>query len=1125
MLSLDAILDFPGNRAVFDELMKVVEGGEAVAFVGAGASAELYPLWDQFINQLADHAVAVGKAEATDAARWKKPSDLTPQQRVRPIVAKLGEGLYRNFLRETFKPKQGSDGKPFTPVHAALMTRPFKGFATTNYDPALEFARAALRPGCLSTGTPTWQDDVEIHRWYTGEVFQDECPILWLHGYWQKPESIVLNTGEYAAAYKPGLYKRVFDKLWAQDRVVFTGFGFKDPQFTFMVGELLGDVRDAHAVPRHIALLGWPLKDGENIDPDAVREQRDTLEQDYHVRPLFYPVLQDGRDHSALLTILNALPARPTAVAPPVPPAAHPLLQQHWVHAASDDDRFTGRGDEVVLLDRWVADPKVRAVAVCAVGGTGKTALIGHWLKHTDGWRVRPFTGLFAWSFYQDRDTDNLLRAFLDWAHQTLGLPAAASGCDLPREAYRRLCQRPIVLVLDGLEVVQQGEEEGHGQFLNGGLRDFLTRACGGEHASLIVLTSRFTFADLLRFLGVGFQQLELPGLTPDQGAALLSAMDVDGTEADRRTVSDTLRGHPLALRIFADALPPDRRDAPRGFLDQVFAPGTIPPDAPLGAKLSRLLAFYQQRLSLTQVRLLGIVALYRTPVAEDSVLRLVRGLFGRKRKEPLPDDNSLRRTLTQLHSDGVLTREPMADGGTGFAAHPVLRDHFRSVLIGSGPDTANRAATLLSGAPSDDRPRTLAAVEPVLLAIDLLQAAGDFKAAHALYKARLLNGKLLKWIAASKEKQAVARGFIGNDRRRARCAALLGDRHLSFYWNDFGLACSLLGDLRDAALAYREASEIDRQHQDWANLSRSLQNLSEVQVDLAALHRAVDSGTEAFNVALKVPDDGAVRDSAAFIGFATATLARSGGMRRGLVAFARANALEMARHHEGAELYSVRGTFWADILLRGGRSDVIDRTVARLTANRAICEEQGWEGSTARCNRLLAEAAWRQNRAGDAAPLLAAAEAVFRRGMLVELARLHVTAGRVDLALNRTDDALSRAEQALSIAAPREMRLIHIDALILRGQVRLAGGEGDRAADDGADALRLARECCYGWGERDAQRLLSHALPPGQKQRAARDAAAALDDELTITMADLDAADAEAQAWLKQWQAGGNDA
>jgi tetratricopeptide (TPR) repeat protein len=1121
MTSLDAILSLPGNRAAFDGLKKVVEGGEAVAFVGAGASAGLYPLWGQFIDQLADHAVTVGKAEAKDAARWKKPGTLTPQQRVNAILQKLGEDHYRQFLKTTFGPKLGTDGKRFTTLHAALMTRPFKGFVTTNYDPALEFARQEIRTNCLTTDTPTWEDDDEIHRWYTGEAFQDECPILWLHGYFQKPGGIVLNAGEYAAAYRPGLYKRVFERLWGQDRLVFAGFGFNDPQFTFMVGELLRDFRDAHALPRHIALLAWPLAAGETIDPDELRERRELLEQDYHVRPLFYPAPQDGRDHSALLTLLQALAERvPTpapGTAPPTP--ALPKLHEKWVHAATDDDRFTGRGEEIDRLDRWVKDPKVRAVAICAVGGTGKTALIGRWLKHTAGWRSRPFVGLFAWSFYQDRDTKNLLQAFLDWNHQTFGAPAPTNGMDLPREACRRLGERPIVLVLDGLEVVQEGAEQSHGRFLDGDLRDFLPRACREGHQSLIVLTSRFTFADLSRFLGLGFQQLELPGLTCDQGAALLAAMDVDGTADDRRAVSDAVRGHPLALRIFADALPPDQRDAPRRFLDQVFAPGTIAANAPLASKLSRLLEFYQQRLSLTQIRLLGVVALFRTPVAAETVLRLARGLYGRKRNDRLPDDTILLTILNRLHTDGVLTREPMADGGTGFAAHPVLRDHFRSVLIGSGPDTAKNAADLLKGAPSKDQPRTLAAVEPVLLAIDLLQAAANFEAANALYGERLDDGKLLIRIAAPQAMQAVARGFVGDHRRRARCDDQLGEGNLAFYWNDLGLASRNLGDLRDAVSAYRVGNDIYRKREDWTNLSVGLRNLCEVEVDLGDLHNAVESATESFTLAQKVRDDEEVRDSAASIGFATGLLARSGALRRALLAFARANAVEVANDPDGDELYGLNGTQWADILLRGGQPDVLERTFTRLKANRAICDRNGWDVGIARCDHLLAEAARHQNRPNDAAAPLSTAEGVLRRGMLVDLAQWHVTAGRIDLALNKPDDALSRAEEALSIAAPREMRLVHVDALILRGQVWCAQSALERAVDDGEAALRLAVACSYGWGERDAQRLLANALPPGPPQRAAKAAADALDAELTITMADLNEADAAAQLWLKEWQ------
>ena len=190
----------------------------------------------------------------------------------------------------------------------------------------MEFARADLRPQSLSTGTPTWEDDDEVYRWRTGDVFVDDCPMLWIHGYWQRPAGIVLNSGEYSQAYKPGIYRDTFKELWVRERLVFLGFGFNDPQFTFMVGEFLRDLGDANAVPRHVAILGLPVeKDGRLLDPEAIRESRENFEADYHVRVLFYPV-PDG-DHSALQILLEHLAerCRPAGLARAAPPLAPPV--------------------------------------------------------------------------------------------------------------------------------------------------------------------------------------------------------------------------------------------------------------------------------------------------------------------------------------------------------------------------------------------------------------------------------------------------------------------------------------------------------------------------------------------------------------------------------------------------------------------------------------------------------------------------------------------------------------------------------------------------------------------------------------------------------------------------------
>ena len=62
MTSLNELLEIPGNRFVFEQLKQHLGTRRAVCFVGAGASAGLYPMWGAFIELLADIAFAEGKA-------------------------------------------------------------------------------------------------------------------------------------------------------------------------------------------------------------------------------------------------------------------------------------------------------------------------------------------------------------------------------------------------------------------------------------------------------------------------------------------------------------------------------------------------------------------------------------------------------------------------------------------------------------------------------------------------------------------------------------------------------------------------------------------------------------------------------------------------------------------------------------------------------------------------------------------------------------------------------------------------------------------------------------------------------------------------------------------------------
>ena len=647
------------------------------------------------------------------------------------------------------------------------------------------------------------------------------------------------------------------------------------------------------------------------------------------------------------------------------------------------------------------------------------------------------------------------------------------------------------------------------------------------------MLTSRFVFTDLERHLGTTFHQIELHGLPPEQGARLLAGLDVRGMAAEREQVSKQLDGHPLGLRIFADALPDSDRDQPLRFINYAFRPGELPTGTSLNDKLRRLLDFYEKKLPPVQVRLLSVVALFRSPVADETVLRLVRGLFGEDVNVPLPDDNVLAAELKKLQLRGILSREPI-EGGYGNACHPILRDHFRALLLGTGADTAQRAADLLKGQPSDEQPRSVKEIEPVLLAIELLLDAGKFAEADELYQNRLDNGRLFLRIPAMPEGFACALGFVGDATRHSQCEKELSQKHLSFYLNAVGLYASYSGYYEVALRYYAEGTAIYREIQNASYLSTSLRNEAELLVFFGRLSEAQRTAAEALFCARQNRDEAELDNDHAYHGWAAALLGRINAAAEN---FAIANELEKKNHYQGAELYSSRGIWWAELLMGSGHSTLASE---RTHVNLLICKRNHWNYDIAKCHWILGCCALAEGQLDDAEVELQHAELIFHRGqILFDLARLHVTAGQVALARQDVINALDRAAEALDLAAPRSMRLVHADALILRGRARLLEGEADsavRAFDDAEDALRLARECGYAWAERDALFLQADAATAlanayqtaSQSERAekarntahqARADAEALAAKLRLTKEDLAAAEAKAKAWMAEWE------
>ena len=809
----------PGNEFAFERVQDHLMKGNALAFVGAGASAGLYPLWVELIRLIADKAVQSGRADEDDRSAWLKNFADYPDQVVRSLKAAQGDGIYAQTLREIFSPKIGKDGNRFTPVHSAILRLPFKGVITTNFDSGLVEARSKLRQDSLATGFGTWKDQDTVELWHNGDIFRDQpCPILFAHGIYERSDTIVLGVGEYREAYRNGAFRRLFLNLWETAQMIFIGFSFSDQWVKFVANEVLTTPAGRVHAPRHAALLG--LREDETYVPFM----RNFFVNQYDAEPLFYRITKkpDGSEnHDELRLILEAL-ASHSADRPPLIPAiltdlpdrgrTETKAAQHWTHATTEDDHFTGRVEAIRTLDRWSGDADVRMIAITGMGGLGKTSLLAHWLKAQHGNHSRISDGLFFWSIYQDRSVKALIRAFVRFAvnEMKISMPRGAEPGEMVLEALRR---KPIILAIDGLELLQEGPATAdYGALLEDNLRELLNSACRLNHRSLIVLTSRFPLSDLMDYLGRGFRALNLEHLSPDEGATLLAACGVGGTAHEKLAVSRRLNGHPLGLRIFALALARTTNGDPSYLLGQIFdAPGLVDSD-PLDRKLKRLLTFYEHALPRNQVALLGIVSLFRSPALLQTILTLARGL--RVVTDALADssDSDLRTTLGIMRNAHLLIRESTKNGSSAWSCHPILRDHFRQAVLGWAPEIGSEAAAMLTGRPSMDRPTDVEEIEPVLAAIELLLDADDFVGANQLYIERLDDGSIFRQLGAPGDGLRCALGFVRDKERQARCEAAISRDAVSSYLNAVGVWARDTGEFGFAAPFFQGCNDLYRE-------------------------------------------------------------------------------------------------------------------------------------------------------------------------------------------------------------------------------------------------------------------------------------------------------------------------
>ncbi|HUU53166.1 MAG TPA: SIR2 family protein [Candidatus Bathyarchaeia archaeon] len=1058
----------PGNRPVLEELYTLLDAEEAIAFVGAGASAGLWPLWDEFLTGFVEYSLKLGKITQDEADYFKKDASQNPLETAQQLRNKIGDRDYFEYLCETFKDKPSSQtGGAFTLTHKALLQLPIHNYLTLNYDAGLTNARTVLYP--QATTSYFFWDQEEARRIRERGY---KRLVLHAHGRHDRADSIILTLNDYHKAYDNRAFVRLLNEIFNFEKLILIGFGMTDPYVKQLFNNISKDYKNNPL--QHIAFVGL---DDKNVQVSGLMRER--VEMIYGARVLFYPTedyhkaLTDwlgmlvGK-YSKSSTSRTAEETKPLLASPEVKAA----IEDNYVHKPTDDENFKGRAEIFTTLNRWANDPGTRTIAVTGIGGQGKTALTGRWLKHQRSENLAQMP-VFYWSFYEDLDVGKFLKQVVEFC-----LPIIRVRGKVEIEPISFVLsvvqQVRLLLVLDGLEVLQEdASSPNHGNIIHPLLNPFLQNWVRMQHKGLMVLTSRFHFPQLARYSGVGYHQLDLVRLSKADGVSLLRKLNILGDDEILEKYVEKLNGHPLALRVLASAVKRGcHGDIAQCKSEQILFEGG---EGKLSEKLDHLLSFYESQLKDGQKELLGIISLFKRPIETKSFVTLL-GKMKSLKDTPLAkaDATTIEQQLNLLIDDFLIEKTD-----EGITTHPVIRDYFRAGHKITG--TRREVADFLKERPGAERPENIEEVRDLVEAVQLLCDEGEFKAANDLCEARLAAGgyefDVFANLPAISEGLECDLAFVGDEDREQKVAEILGKGTVSYHCAGVSLYNYYLGNLAQAIEWRYKVLDNHQQLQDKHNQSFSLREMSLIEMAMGNIRKAKETVSQALTLSSETRDLEDLCSEFAYEAYYEFLL---GNSNQAYQNFGIALCYEQKRKADEQHLYSRIGNMQAEFFIR---IQAWKQFEDLYTWNIKICKEESLNNDLALCRLLQGWYEICQEKLSRAGKALAQAEHILRpSGMLQEICRLDWFWALLAEAKEDYHKGLQHVNDALLTCADKGFRLMQAEHFVLRGRLYLLQFQKEnrdnldlveKAGDDGIEALKIAEQTGYIWAKVDALELL----------------------------------------------------
>lgn len=527
-----------------------------------------------------------------------------------------------------------------------------------------------------------------------------------------------------------------------------------------------------------------------------------------------------------------------------------------WNDAPGPLQIWTGREELLREISADWADSNYRMLGLIGFGGEGKSSLVRKWLDElrTD---KRPDLSkpdaAFWWNFYSSPNVDTFFEAIFSFMTEGEVDPNEYPSTTAKANFLAGfLYSKRYLLVLDGMEVIQDKTEDRYGRLKNADLRQFLLSLAKPSSQSFCVITSRLPVSDFQDTRT--YMHCDVTRLSARDGCLLLHKIGVKGDDQALEQVVTDWDGHALTLCLLASYLV----DRYRGNAKHIAKIPSPLAGEPRYKRVDSMLRLYDEHLLTVAERVfLMIFSAFRIPVSEAAFAAVFR-------PETIKEDErtGLHAPIAALnHSEFETLLERLKTfqilrQDRYYTVHPLIRNYYLNLLNTQDAAQVQKVHQRIKEyylARAGEMPEnpTLEQLTPLIEADHHTCCAGAYDEAYIILRERINQGTrfLLPDILGAWDTYltVMLEFFEAGNTSHAPRASSSEDRATLLH--EVGFCMASLGRLPQAASCYTQAIPLYIDMEKWRQASRSYSNLAELYIYLGKL----DAGREAAQEELRL--------------------------------------------------------------------------------------------------------------------------------------------------------------------------------------------------------------------------------------------------------------------------------